>query len=172
MSLRFLLPFLLVIFAGCDLLLDIPHPSDDSLIRNFQQHEADFDLMVRMCQEDSKLIRIASDFTWTDKSVRWPRPESELGFSTERWGAYRRLFSKLSLKSGILNYQPDEVRFLASTKGLVTGGSGKGYAFLIKEPSQVVASLDNHSFKDSKRDINIAYRRLKGNWYLFYEVSG
>jgi hypothetical protein len=167
-----IITLLSVILVGCDPVLDLPHPSDDSLIRNFQSHEADFDVLAQMSQQDPNLIRIAPDFTWTDKSAAWPRPESELGFSNQRWDEYRSLFRKLDLKSGILNYQPDLILFLASTKGLVTGGSSKGYAYSVKEPPLIVESLDDYSFKDSKKDINIVYRKLKGNWYLFYEVSG
>jgi hypothetical protein len=162
---------LLVLVIGCGLDFDSPHPSDDSLIKNFKTHEADFDMLARMCQEDSNLIRIAPDFTWTDKSVAWPRPESELGFSRQRWDEYRSLFRKLELKSGILNYQPDLVLFLASTKGLVTGGSMKGYAYSVKAPLLITESLDDYRFKAPIKDINIAYRKLKGNWYLFYETD-
>jgi len=167
-----IIPLLLIFSVCCELVFDLPHPSDDSLIKNFQSHEADFDQLARMSQEDFNLIRIAPDFTWTQKSAAWPRPESGLGFSPQRWDEYRGLFRKLDLKSGILSYQPDLVLFLASTKGLVTGGSSKGYAYCVKEPPLVVESLDNYSFKDSKKDIDRVYRRLKGNWYLFYEVSG
>jgi len=172
-TLKLTITSLMLIFSvGCDLVFDIPHPPDGSLIKNFQGHEANFDLLARMSQEDSDLIRIAPNFTWTQKSAAWPRPESELGFSRQRWDEYRGLFRKLDLKSGILNYQPDQILFLASTKGLVTGGSSKGYAYSVKEPPLIVESLDNYSFKDSKKDMNIVYRKLKGNWYLFYEVSG
>src|SRR5262245_61430813 len=166
------IPLFLVIFVGCSLFEDSPHPTDDALIANFQRHEADFDLLARMSQEDSNLVRIAPDFTWTRESAAWPRPESELGFSRPRWGEYRSLFRKLGLTSGLLNYQPDLILCLASTKGLVTGGSSKGYAYSAKEPLLIVDSLDNYSFKDSIKDINIVYRKLKGNWYLYYEVSG
>jgi hypothetical protein len=163
---------MLAIVAGCGLGFDKPHPSDQALIQNFQSHEADFDLLVRMAQEDSKVVRIAPDFTWLDNNARWPRPESEIGFSTQRWNDYRRLFKKLDLSAGILNYNHDFILLLASTQGLVTGGSGKGYAYCVKEPSPIIESLDNFNFKDSKREMNYIYRKLKGTWYLFYEVSG
>lgn len=165
------IPLLLITIIGCSFAFDNPHPSDDSLIQNFQNHEAEFERLVRMAKEDSHVIRIASDFTWTDKNAAWPRPESELGFSTERWNEYRSLFKKLDLKAGILNYQPDLVYLTASTQGLLTGGSGKGYAYSLKEPSPIVESLDNVSFKGSEKSMNFAYRKLKGNWYLFYNMN-
>ena len=39
-------------------------------------------------------------------------------------------------------------------------------------PPLIVESLGNYSFKDSKKDISIVYRKLRGNWYPYYEVSG
>ena len=144
-----------------------PHPSDQYLEKTFVSHEVDFNKLVEMSNVDSHVVRIAPDFTWLDNNAGWPRPESELGFSKQRWDEYRSLFSKLGLKSGILNYQPDLILFLASTKGLVTGGSSKGYAYSLKQPEVVVESLDHADFSKSR----IVYKHLKGNWYLFYEVS-
>jgi hypothetical protein len=164
-----LVPTALFSLAALD--TDSPHPSDQYLGKTFIAYEADFEKLVRMSNEDSHVIRIAPDFTWLDNNAAWPRPESELGFSKQRWDEYRSLFSKLELKSGVLNYQPDLILFIASSKGLVTGGSSKGYAYSVKDPPLIVESLDNYSFKDSDKDINLAYRKLKGHWYLYYEVS-
>ncbi|HEV7683811.1 MAG TPA: hypothetical protein VGO68_16905 [Pyrinomonadaceae bacterium] len=143
------------------------HPLDQELEANFLKHEADFELLARMAKEDANVVRIAPDFTWLTNNAAWPRPQSALGFTSDRWEAYRTLFSKLDLPAGIVNYQPDTIMFLASTRGLVTGGSAKGYAYSIKDPVPIVESFENVSFKDSR----IAYKRLKGHWYLFYEVS-
>jgi hypothetical protein len=84
-----------------------PHSSDQYLEKIFLAHETDFNRLVEMSNEDLHVVRIAPDFTWLDKNASWPRPESELGFSNQRWDEYRSLFAKLGLKSGILNYQPD-----------------------------------------------------------------
>jgi hypothetical protein len=93
---------LALMLAACDPFnVDKPHPSDDELIRNFQKNEADFNKLVAMSNEDPKVIRIAPDFTRLENNWRWPRPESELGFSKQRWGEYRALFNKLGLESGI-----------------------------------------------------------------------
>ncbi len=155
------------LFSIMELGPDSPHPSDQSLEKLFAANEADFEKLVRMSNEDSHVVRIASDFTWLDNNAGWPRPESELGFSNQRWNEYRSFFSKLGLKSGILNYQPDLILFLASSKGLVTGGSSKGYAYSLKRPEVIIESLDKPDFSKSR----IVYKRLKGNWYLFYEIS-
>src|SRR5438270_13449692 len=97
-----LLTLLLASGVACDPWnLDTPHPSDDVLIHNFQNNEADFNKLVSMSNEDSKVIRIAYDFTRLENNWAWPRPDSELGFSKQRWDQYRALFDKLGLKSGI-----------------------------------------------------------------------
>jgi hypothetical protein len=147
--------------------VDAPHPSDQYLERVFAANQPEFEKLISMANEDSHVVRIASDFTWLDTSAAWPRPESELGFSNQRWDEYRRLFSKLGLTSGLVNDAPGFVLFFASSKGLVTGGSTKGYAYCATEPKFIVDSLDHPSFKDS----SILYKKLKGNWYLFYQVG-
>jgi hypothetical protein len=156
-----------LIFGLMSLGESAPHPSDQYLEQMFLAHEGDFNRLVEMSNVDMHVVRIAPDFTWLDNNAGWPRPESQLGFSPQRWDEYRSLFAKLRLTSGILNYQPNLILFLASTKGLVTSGSMKGYAYSLKEPEVIVESLDNPSFSQS----HIVYKRLKGNWYLFYEIS-
>ncbi len=88
----FLVP--LLIFSLISLEENAPHPSDQSLTKIFFAHEADFGKLVNMSNEDSHVVRIASDFTWLDNNAGWPRPDSELGFSKQRWDEYRSLFSK------------------------------------------------------------------------------
>ena len=168
----FLILSLTFLFASCaSLLNDAPHVSDDWLIKNFQKNEADFDLLAQMAQQDSKMVRIANDFTWTKDSVAFPRPESELGITNERWEDYKKLFKKLRLSNGIINYQPDTILLLATTKGLVTGGSMKGYAYLKEKPEMLVDSLDNYIFPKTDKHSAIAYKQINNNWYIFYEVD-
>lgn len=160
---------LVLLSVNCNL---NPHPSDSFLLQNFQENEKDFNLLVGMAKKDSNMIRIAYDFTWTEDSAAYPRPKSEMGISDERWSSYKKLFAKLGLKAGILNYQPDRVELISSTEGLLTGGSSKGYIYLEEEPEILENSLDNYDITKFKKEINYVYRKIKGNWYLYYEVSG
>ena len=165
--LKLLVVFLFLIPISCR--RDSPHPSDDALKRNFESHEADFDKLLRMCTEDAVVVRIDSEFTWTVKSNEWPRPDSELGFSKERWDDYRSLFQKVGLSGGIKKYRPEVIYFTASkrgTEGKENVGSSKGYAYSIDVPSEVVDSLDDHRFHNTGR----AFLKLKGNWYLYFDV--
>jgi hypothetical protein len=79
-----------------------PFPRDAELSQRLAAHHKDFEQLVAMAKADKELVRIAPDFTWTTNSVAWPRPASELGFTTERWDEYRRLFHTLGIEAGIL----------------------------------------------------------------------
>jgi hypothetical protein len=172
----FLAPFvfLAMMCSALDFNTNTPFPSDAELIKNFQNNEADFERLNQMAKEDSDFVRIADNFNWTKDSAAYPRPKSEKDLSEERWNEYRSLFKKLNLKMGISNSQPKEVWLLASTKGMVTGGSEKGYMYLMEEPSPIIDSLDNPNFNLPElqgRKAKILYRKLKNNWYLYYLVD-
>jgi hypothetical protein len=104
-----------------------PHTSDSALIKKFSEHEADFNLLMKMAGDDAKASIIRMGFVGLGNEVDWPptiylyedkvwpRLESELGFSQQRWDEYRRLFKKLNLH-GIDRKpeMPDVVFFTAS----------------------------------------------------------
>ena len=146
---------------------DLSQPSDARLEANFKQHESDLELLVDMSQADNKVVRISSDFTWLDNNAAWPRPESELGFSHERWDMYRGLFKKIGLEGGITREEHGEVvYFIFSSKGLVTHGTEKGYAFSKKELTPTANSLDD--FAGMPKGQSVVFKKLKDHWYLFY----
>jgi hypothetical protein len=141
--------------------------SDAAMERVFEQHEEDFGRLIDMSRVDSKVIRIAPDFTWLDDNARWPRPESQLGFTKERWDEYKRLFSELSLREGLArDTEGDTVYLIAYSEGLGGGGSGKGYVYSSKELSPLYDSLDN--LPPASSNGKHVYKKLKGSWYLFY----
>ncbi len=161
--------FIVLTSIGC---INNSHPADESLLYNFHENEQRFELLLKMAKEDSHMIRVARSFTWTKKNASFPRPKSEIGISDERWSQYKNLFDELDLDAGILNYQPERTEFISSTKGLMTGGSSKGYVYLLNKPNKLEKSLDNFDESGFNKDINYAYKKIKGNWYLYYEVSG
>jgi hypothetical protein len=113
--------------------------------------------------------RIASEFTWLQNNAGWPRPESELGFSRQRWDEYRKLFKELKITGGLARspqQQPIDIMFIASSYGLATGGSYKGYLYSTEEQSPIVDSpeLEQAEMKNTRS----VYKKLKGNWYIFY----
>jgi hypothetical protein len=142
------------------------YPSDSELERRFAEHTADFEELVRMSDEDSKVIAITPEYTALESDVGWPRPESEWGISRDRWDRYRELFALLGLKNGLLRLSgKSEVEFFTSTTGLVTGGTSKGYIHSLDDMAPVVDSLDGIE-KTAKR--GNTYKKIKDHWYLFY----
>ena len=172
-----LILFILLLSTACGVQdpfkLDKPHPADDSLIENFQKHEADFNKLVGMSNEDSKVIRIAPTFTRLENNWAWPRPDSELGFSKQRWDEYRVLFDKLGLQDGISRESDSTgpVIFLtAFSKGMVNRGSSKGYAYSDHELKPVFPSLDQNPSELRKGERHgVVFRQIKSHWYLSYD---
>ena len=146
---------------------NLSHPRDAVLEARFKQHEADLELLAAMSQADSRVVRITNDFTWLDNNAGWPRPESELGFSEERWDEYRKLFKEIGLEGGITREEHGEVTyFIFSSKGLVTHGTEKGYAFSNKELTPTAESLDDVTRMPKGK--SVVFKKLKEHWYLFY----
>jgi hypothetical protein len=145
-----------------------PFPTDAELSQRLADHRKEFEQLVAMAKADKELIRIAPDFTVTTTSAAWPRPISELGFTPQRWDEYRHLFQTLGLEAGILRPPDhrDDVYFLVQTKGLVTGGSEKGYAYSEMALQPRCESLDK---PEAIRDTEICFKPLGGNWYLYLE---
>jgi hypothetical protein len=149
------------------------HPSDTALISLFQENESSFNKLVEMSNIDSNVVRIAPDFTWLETNANWPRPESQLGFTQERWKEYRTLFQQLHLNDGISRGNDSNgvvILFIAHSSGLVVNGSSKGIVYSQKKLSPLFESLDqNEKLNPDNQDNGIAYRKIQGHWYLYYD---
>ncbi|HLL60566.1 MAG TPA: hypothetical protein VK338_02525 [Candidatus Nitrosocosmicus sp.] len=144
------------------------HPSDKQLIKRFYSNEKDFARLVTMSDEEKKVIRISTKFTRLEENWNWPR--EDIGFSQNRWNLYRALFKKLKINGGIKRENHDHdtvIYFIASSRGLAVSGSTKGYAYSKKNLTPLFSSLDNIKFSES----GIAYKKLKDNWYLYYDYE-
>jgi hypothetical protein len=163
---------ILLVSLACSAVFDNSHSSDAALIRNFELHEQDFDTLIEMAKVDSHVVRIAYDFTWLDNNYHWPRPDSEIGLTKERWDDYKRIFSKLGLKEGLSWSSDGSIVLVASTRGMSTDGSAKGYAFSTKPLAPTFDSLDNiaSEIRNGKLKPGVpVYRKIKEGWYLYYE---
>ena len=139
------------------------HPTDQSLIDNFQSHKSEFNQLLQMFRADRSLGRVAYDFTR-------PANPQDIGISQQRLAEYRALFDQLDLSAGIEGYdEKGLVWFHVSTQGLSVTGSGKGFAYLKESPPLVVDSLDTYWSKDGRSFT--AFRHLEGNWYLYFDYE-
>lgn len=164
----------MVSLLGCEpFAFDKPHQSDKALILNFEDHAAQFVELVKMANEDKKVVRIARDFTWLEDNVNWPRPEAQRGISEMRWDQYRRLFRELGITDGLARYDDPSgavIHLTVFSMGLLDRGISKGYAYSEVDLSPVVDSLDKRpdELRGSKQD-GVVYRKIRGNWYLYFE---
>jgi hypothetical protein len=136
----------------------VPHALDTVLVRNFYDHEADFNLLAKMADEDSSLRTITPSYVWLEKNddwaysivlhenVAWSRSESEVGFTNQRWTEYRGMFGRLSLESGIRRKHgmPDAIYFTSSIDFSTVGHSEaamteKGYVYYPKRIDNTLA---------------------------------
>ena len=148
-----------------------PFPTDAELSQRLVDHRKDFERLVAMAKDDKELVRIAPDFTWTTSSVAWPRPDSELGFTPQRWDEYRHLFRSLGIEAGILRPwdHRDAVYLIVQAKGLSIGGSAKGYAYSDTALEPRCDSLDNREVRKARDETEIYFKPLGGKWYLYLE---
>jgi hypothetical protein len=148
-----------------------PFPTDAELSQRLVDHRESFEQLVAMAKADNEVVRIAPDFTWTSTNFGWPRPDSELGFTPQRWDEYRQLFNALGLKGGIVRpwEHPDAVYLIVDGKGLVIGGSAKGFAYSDTALEPHCDSLDNREVRKARDDTEIWFKPLGGKWYLYLQ---
>ena len=146
------------------------HSSDQSLTKKFKQHEAEFNKLVMMAKKDNKFTRINPYYTYLENDERWPRPESKLDLTEERWNEYRKLFENSGAYDGIMRKidrsgvrtPSGTIFFIASTKR----DSLKGYVYSETPLSPLFNSLDSLV---SPSGNCLVYKRLNDKWYLFFE---
>lgn len=155
----------LLLTSGCSI-LGGTHRSDKDLIRNFELHREELEELVRMTIQDSKLRRVDDD--WTD-----PENPADVGVGPARVAQYRAMMENAGITRGFAAYgEPGYVQFLASANGIVPSGSSKGYLHTTRTPEPLVENLDAYAGHDTRSSNSGAvYRRIEGDWYLFYEAN-
>lgn len=147
----------LVLMSGCG----EAHRSDAALREHFLRHEKAFRELLAMIRSDSKLVRVDQD--WTE-----PSDPASVGVSPERLADYRRRLKSLGIERGFRSTgEGRQVLFIVSAVGLGISGSGKGYAWIEGVPQTLVENLD--TYRDPGDHSFVAYRPLKGDWYLFLD---
>jgi hypothetical protein len=139
-----------------------PHPSDREMEQRLIAHEAEFNRLIDMLFEDKEIAIIDYDYVF-------PEQGSSITISNERLREYRSLFRKIGLDVGAARDNPNTIRLVASRKGLFLPRSEKSYVYSKIEPTPLVDSLDEIAKENSGKHSPV-YRRLKGNWYLYYEI--
>jgi hypothetical protein len=139
-------------------------PSDAAMLRDFTPHEATFNTLVEMIAADKALDRV--DENWT-----MPADTKSVGVSPERLADYRRLLRDAGTPRGFqVSPAHDEFKFFYWLRGsAISDDMDKGFAYRTTPPASTVQTLDG--IRSESRDAFVAYRHVRGNWYLFYEFT-
>ncbi len=147
-----------------------PIPSDALLIEKFESNRSDFETLVEMMREDTKLAplhKVAKDY------VQYNASQNDTTIAEERLQAYRALFTKLDLRS-ITHFTRNEESFaiiVYAPGWSPEGGIYKGYeyfpnGFPLRHKDALVKSLeyDPHAYESG----TWLYREINENWYLWF----
>jgi hypothetical protein len=137
------------------------HPSDNALKQQLKSKEKEFNKLAVMLNEDLNVVRLNDeDIFLIDDSKSAP--------SQERLVEYRRLFRELKIEKGIHRDNAKQVRLIVSSKGLFIPNSEKSFMYSTEDPSPLVDSIDAIVSK-YQGDHPPIYKKLGGNWYIYYE---
>jgi len=150
-----------IAFLLCSISCSTSHPTDYTLEQNLRLHQADFDKLVSMLNEDKDILRISDENVFFNEHSKHALPQ-------ERLNEYRHFFKKLELEGGVHREGNNTLIFIASNRGLLIPNSGKTYVYTLQPPSPIVDSLDD-IIKSKTGDQTPIYKRLYGHWYLAYE---
>jgi hypothetical protein len=137
-------------------------PSDAVMLRHFDRHEGALDTLAKMADADKGLDRVDQDWTM-------PADTRSVGVSSERLADYRRLLRDAGTPRGFqVSQSQDGFNFLFWLRGsAISDDTDKGFAYRTSPPAHTVQFLDG--IRTDSRNASIAYRHIRGNWYLFYE---
>ncbi len=140
----------------------IEPPSDAAMLRHFDHHHGEFEGLVKMASSDKGLDRV--DQNWTI-----PADTRSVGVSSERLADYRRLLRNAGTPRGFqVSQGHDGFDFFFWLRGsAISDDTDKGFAYRTTPPSNTFQSLDG--IRADSRNPLIAYRHIRGDWYLFYQ---
>ena len=156
----------LAILAGCA----NPPPSDDSLMEMFESNQSDFETLVEMMSEDTKITPL---YKVTEDYVQYNVSQENTTINEQRIQKYRDLFTKLDLLS-IAHFTHHEENFVITVYAegwSPEGGIYKGYEYF---PDGFPARLEVSLVESLEYDPQAyesgtwLYRKISENWYLWF----
>jgi hypothetical protein len=146
-----------VLFAALSLLgcvRSCSHPTDATLLAEFDKNEAKFDELLRMFTADQGIGGVK------------PRTPAPAMVSAERWQSYLVLMSDLDVRYGVVRPKSGCEMGLSMSAGWLLDASYKGIVYCSVPPATLRESLDGRP-QDLAEGV-VAYRRIRGNWYIYY----
>ena len=149
------------------------HPSDDEMLGEFAARRANFQTLLDMVQDETRVTRVADDFIWIDGAQGVSGDERHRYLPSVRLAKYRELFAKLELESGVIRRADGTIAFLRSSSGMVTSGSGKEFIWSPKPLPGAMTSSDKRSLEVvcMPRTNCSSLREILPNWYIGFQSN-
>jgi hypothetical protein len=143
----------------------VAHPPPDAeLIERFQGHEKAFERLAAMWREDATNPSLFLGAVEAQEEQNSQADQQQI--PSERLEEYRSLARQIGVKSLSRSESMglEAMLFVSQELELMGCLIEKGYAYVPEEPAPLVESLDEVP-PQAKTPV---YRRVRGNWYLFY----
>lgn len=146
-------------------------PTDESLIKKFQEHKDLFEYMATAFQEENDIERLSAKTIYPEHSRE----------NIQKIKHYRENMKKMNVSQiqKIVFTQPKNqgrisIYFTAYSRGLGISGESKSYLYTNTQPDLIVNNLDE--YYQQRRATNqfisyFAYRPIADNWYLVHIVD-
>lgn len=132
-----------------------PHLTDEALIENLQENIAQYEHLIEMLVADQPLSSVHPTYIHPDYAI-----------SEERWEEYRGIFRELELDAGFGYHPNGSIWFTSTARGLVTGGSRKGYVFRPRNAIPLYTNLDSIP-EDLKSNV-YAFKKINEEWFIYF----
>ena len=150
--------------------------SDKQLTEHFYEHQASFEEVVKMANQDSSVRSISYDHVFLNDYETWENDNQE-GFSTKRWKKYKELYKQIGLFIHSISKEKEMLKISSASIAvsdkhpLLIDKSesiviSKGYVYSLKEPAPLVKTLDNMGFDSNE---GIYYKKIGEHWYLYFD---
>ena len=148
------------------------HTSDTRLITFFYHHEASFERLVTMADEDRNLHAITRDSVMIKSGKGDWAVMSPHAISVTRWEEYQKLFKELNLPVGIVKSGQD-VDFRIDNYSMLNGDSSKGFYYSPESPpgactTELSACASKQRIGPAGLTVN---RMIKPRWYLYLHYN-
>lgn len=131
-----------------------PAPTDEKLAANFRAHKQALESLVEMTKVDrNRIVRL---------------PEGQRFSTREQDRKFNDLVREAGVQGDMHESRPDGVNttyLICWSRGLMTNGTLKGYAYSETELTPLVQSLDED--QPLPKGSKVIFKKLEGNWYLF-----
>jgi hypothetical protein len=158
---------LLIAVSGCTAVVQMslwrsatPTPTSETLVRGFADVRPALDSLRVMSDADPRVIGVGIDHTRIDSNWAWPRPDSLLGFSRERWAQYRSILHGIDAACGLERTEDALVFVVMGCEGMLDSFHESGYAYLPAGPPP-----------DTVAHVAREYIPLGDRWYAFRHQS-